>query len=154
MESPPPFRVIGRRRAVLIGLAVVAAGAFVLWLGLGWAERYGEYLAGLENLPSEQASAELARQLKRLAIAQIAPLALFCGYMLWYAHRAIRTQSLPPAGSWIVAGQRIRRGADAVRIARLLLVLAAALLIIGAAEVAYVWRIAVELARAGAPGSI
>jgi hypothetical protein len=152
MEPAKTFKVLSRPQAAAIVTGILALGAVVLWLGLEWVDTYMARFDELQRTDPDSAVAAIIIHLKMLATLQILPLTAFSGFMLWYCGRAITTRSMPPAGAWIVEGQRIVTGAGAVRNSRVLLGLTAALALLGALEIAYVYYIAVSLQNgAGMP---
>jgi len=145
METLPPFRVLTRLQAVALLAAITVVGAFVLWLGLEGVDVYLERLEALRQTNPEAAIAATIIHLKILAVIQILPLTALSAFMIWYSRRVIATQSMPPAGAWIIEGQRVRTGAAATRNARLLLTLTGGLVLVGCAEIAYLYFIATSL---------
>ena len=145
MESTPPYRILTKLQAVGLVAGILALGGVVVWLGMRWVARYTARFDALRLTDPEAANVALILHLKILAIVQILPQTAFSGFMIWYCGRAIATQSMPPRGAWVVEGQRIRTGPGAVRNARVLLALTAALAFLGALEIAYVYYIAIRL---------
>jgi hypothetical protein len=150
MEPAPPFKVLSKPQAAAIVAGILTLGAVVLWLGLEWVDTYLARLDELRRTDPDAAVAAIIIHLKILAILQILPLTAFSGFMIWYCGRAIATRSMPPAGAWIVEGQRILTGAAALRNSRVLLGLTAALALLGTLEIAYVYYIAVSLQHGAA----
>ena len=142
-----PFRVITKRQAASIVLAILALGAVVYWIGQRWVDIYLARIDALRFSDPRAAAAAITIHLKILACIQMLPLTAFCGFMVWYCRRAISSESLPPAGAWIVEGQRIKTGAEAVRTSRYLLGLTAGLAVVGSAGVAYLYYLALSLQR-------
>jgi hypothetical protein len=147
MTNDPDYRVLSRRRAGLIVAALLGIAAAVFWTALRYAEDFAARLGTLQRTNPEAALASVVLQLKLLALVQILPLIAFSIFMAWYCRRAYASESMPPAGAWIVEGQRIRLGADAIRTARLLLGLTAAMASLGAVEIGYVYYLALSLQR-------
>lgn len=150
MQHEPEFRVLSKSQAAALLVASVALCSLGLWFALDWLEAYQTRIAALDALPVDDAIAAVTFHVRVLAIAQALVLAAFCGFMLWYCRRAIQTQSMPPAGAWIIAGQRVRTGPDAIRAARLLLALTAAIAVLGAFEMAYLFYVVEALRDAAA----
>jgi hypothetical protein len=150
VDPAAQYRVISRARLALIAVPVIAVGALVVWSAPDLVEVYTERFLDVDNLPAEQALEVLAQQLKIIAIAQLVPLVAFSGFVIWYSRQAIRTRSLPPVGSWVLEGQRIRTGSDAIRVARILIALATAMVVVGAAAALFMWRLALDVQGAGA----
>ena len=145
MSSLTPYRVLSRLQALAVVAVLVAFGGIVTWLGLRWMELHFAQLDALQQSSPRAALAAMVIDLKIMALVQILPLTAFSGFMIWYARRAIESQSLPPAGGWVVEGQRISTGAAAIRTARILLGLTALLTLVGAAEIGFVYYIATTL---------
>lgn len=145
MEPAPPFRILTKPQAAVLVAGILMLGGIVLWIGLEWVDVYMERFDELRRTNPEAAAAALILHLKILAIVQVIPLTAFSAFMTWYCSRAIATRSMPPAGAWIIEGQRIRTGANAVFNARVLLGLTATLAVVGTLEIAYVYYIAISL---------
>jgi len=148
MDALPPYRIMTRPQAAALFCAIAALGAAVVWVSNIWIGNYLEHIDSLRRTSPQAALAAMIVHLKILALIQIPPLAAFTAFMIWYARRAIDSQSLPPVGAWIVAGQRIRTGDDAVRYARILLALTSVIAVAGTIAIIYVYVVAVSL---GAP---
>jgi hypothetical protein len=152
MDVLPPYRVMTRLQAFLILGAIVTVGAVAVWLGSAWIDASLARMEDLQRSSPNEAVETMISHLKLLALVQLPPLIAFCAFMVWYCRRAIATQSLPPAGSWIVEGQRIRTGASAVRNARIALALTGVIAIAGILAAVYVYAIATSLQdRAAGP---
>ncbi len=151
MDSLPNFRVLSKAQAFGVIAGILLLGGIVLWLGLHGIEAHFERLDALQQSDPRAAMAAMVIDLKIMALVQILPLIAFSSFMIWYCRRAIESQSLPPAGGWVVEGQRIVTGAAAVRNARLLLGLTGVLAIAAAAEIAFIYYIATTL-QARVPG--
>lgn len=145
MDVVPPYRVMTRLQAFLILGAIFAVGALVVWLGTAWIDGYLARMDALQNSNPQEAVETMITHLKVLAVVQLPPLLALCAFMVWYCSRAIATQSLPPAGSWIIEGQRIRTGASAVRNAWIALALTGVIAIAGIVATVYVYMIAASL---------
>jgi len=145
MDALPPYRVMTRLQAAAFIAAVIALGAAVVWLCNAWIANHLENIDALRRTNPQAGIAAMSTHLKVLALIQIPPLVAFTAFMIWYARRAIDSQSLPPVGAWIVAGQHVHTGADAVRRARILLALTGVIAVIGAIAIVYVYVIAVSL---------
>jgi len=135
-------RVLSRPKAAAFVVVLLAVVAALLWLAMDWIDAYQRYMSGLQASSPELAVTVLANHLRLFSILQAVPLWLFAAYLAWHAHKGIRTESMPPLGSWIVEGQRIRTGRQAVRIAQFLIVLAALLAIAAVAAAVLLWNIA------------
>jgi hypothetical protein len=118
MKDSAGYRVIERKKfAVIIAvmLCVVAVGVwFVLDLLAEYAERLEE-LAAVEPLDG---AARLTQQVRTLAILNGIVLSSLSMLFIGHGLRGWRTASMPPKGSWILAGQRTWSGESAVRIAK------------------------------------
>jgi hypothetical protein len=145
MDVMPPYRVMTRLQALLILGAILAVGALVVWLGTAWIDGYLARMDSLQISNPEEIVETMITHLKVLAVFQLLPLLALCGFMVWYCSRAIATRSLPPPGSWIVEGQRIRTGASAVRNAWIALALTGVIAIAGIVATIYVYAIAASL---------
>jgi len=145
MDALPPYRVMTRPQAAALFGAIAALGATLVWLSNMWIRSHLEHIDALRRTSPQAAIAAMITHLKILALIQVPPLAAFTAFMIWYARRAIDSQSLPPVGAWIVVGQRVRTGVDAVRYARILLALTGVIAVAGAIAIIYVYVVAVSL---------
>jgi hypothetical protein len=145
MTDSAGYRVLTRRQLVL-GLAAVAALlALALWLGIRWSEAYAATISRLVQASPEAAAATLERDLRVLAAVNGAAAWAVAGFLVWQGRRALRARMLPPPGSWIVEGQRLRTGREAVAASRLLIFLAGALALLGAGLSVLLWSVAGRL---------
>lgn len=134
-----------RLQAFLILGAILAVGALAVWLSSSWIDGYLARMDALQRTNPNEAVETLITHLKVLALIQLPLIVAFCAFMVWYCSRAIATQALPPAGSWIVEGQRIRTGASAVRNAWIALALTGVIAIASIVAAVYVYAIATSL---------
>lgn len=145
MDVLPPYRVITRFQAYTMVAVIFALGALAVWLSTVWLDGYLARMDAVMRSNAQEAADSMVAVLKVIAFIHVAPLFAFCAFMLWYCRRAIATQSLPPAGSWIVEGQPIRTGASAVRSAWIALALTGIVAIAGIAASVYIYSLASSL---------
>ncbi|MDJ0700758.1 MAG: hypothetical protein QNJ07_12950 [Woeseiaceae bacterium] len=136
-----PYRVVSRKTAILLIVLVIGLGAIAVSLGLGWVETYSDEMAELVDTDPDQARIKLVRDLKIVAVATGAFTCALAAFLVWYGIRSLGTGSMPPKDSWIVEGQKIRTGPDAVFSAKLLLVSSAVIILLGIAAAAMLWRL-------------
>lgn len=142
MSGTENHRVLSRPAAMTIAAITLALGAALVWAGMLWVESYGERISVLQAMSPEEAAAKLTRDLKALAIGFFIALGAASATLGWYCLKAMRSQSMPPTGSWIVHGQYVRRGREA-QIAAWMLMAVAGLLALAAIVSSYLlWRLA------------
>jgi hypothetical protein len=144
----------GRRRAIGIRLAVIA-GAVAL--GLALQQVLGARLAEINALAQSdviRARAELAGILRVVALGLFGLTGGLGFAMFASGRRALREGRFPPSGAWSFGAMRQVTGPRALRLARLSIALAAALVVCSLAGGALTWYMASVLlaCRAGAAG--
>ena len=120
---------------------VVGVCGLALWAGLSGVELYAEQMSRPIDTGPEQAQAKMVRDVRLLAVASGAFASASAAFLFWYGLRSLRTRSMPPKGSWVVEGQRIRTGPDAVVRAKLLLTASVALCLLGIVAAVMLWRL-------------
>ncbi len=135
------YRVIARPRAAAIIAAVAAMGALAVWLGAGWTETYAERMGALFDRDPDQARAALVRDVRIIAVVTAALMLVLAAWLCRYGIKGVRTRAMPPAGSWIVDGQRIWTGDAAVLRAKVMLAASGILLLLGLVAAAMMWRL-------------
>ncbi len=130
---------------------VVATCALAVWFGLTWVELYSDRLSELIDSSPEEARAKMLRDAKVIAVAAGASLSALAAFLFAYGLRSFRTQSMPPRTAWVLEGQKIWTGPDAVFRAKLLLAVSGALCLLAIVAAAMLWRLPGTLLDAG-PG--
>ena len=137
------YRVLNRKQAAALIVVVVVVGALILWYGTGWVDGFSERMSELIAADPDKAAAELAKQLRIVSVLNgifSFALALF---MSWYGFRGIRTESMPPVGSWVMEGQRrIRTGPGAVMISKVMVAAGVLVALLGVASSLVLWQLA------------
>ncbi|MDX1594121.1 MAG: hypothetical protein R3298_07725 [Gammaproteobacteria bacterium] len=102
----PAYRVISRRSAAFVLLVLVVLGAAAVFLvnqlGEAWV---ASFQARLDENP-ELAAAWLGERLRWFFLVAPAFPSIAALLVIWQGVRTLRTGYSPPAGAWIVAGQR------------------------------------------------
>jgi hypothetical protein len=145
MTGTEGYKVVSRPMAITIAAIALAIGAALVWAGMVGVESYGERISVLQAISPEEAATQLARDLRVLAIAFLIVLGGLSGVLGWYCRRALRSQSMPPIGSWIVQGQYVRHGNEARAAAWVLLALAGMLGIAALLSAWLLWRLAATI---------
>lgn len=143
------YRIIPRRRAVFFAVLLLLVLASVVWIATGWVEDYERYITELQAVSREEALSVLRNHVRIFALGQAAPIWVLACFLIWQSYRAIGTQSLPPLGSWIIEGQRIRSGTAAVRIAWLTIALAVLLVTASTGTAIVTWNLAESFQSVG-----
>ena len=134
-------------RQTAIGLMVLVAGlgALVVWLGSVWVELYTDQISELLDGNPDKARIRIIRDFELIAVATGAIMWLLAAFLLWYGLKGLRTQSMPPRDSWVIEGQRIWTGTDAVFHAKIVLVTSAIFWLLGIVAAVILWRVPVAL---------
>ena len=120
---------------------VAGLGALVVWLGSVWVELYTDQISELLDGNPDKARIRIIRDFELIAVATGA----ITAFLLWYGLKGLRTQSMPPRDSWVIEGQRIWTGTDAVFHAKIVLVTSAIFWLLGIVAAGILWRVPVAL---------
>ena len=125
----------------MLMVVVISLSALAVWFGLIWVESYSDRMSQLIESSPDQALAKLMRDSKLIACAAGVTTSALAAFLFRYGLKSLRTQSVPPKASWVVEGQRIRTGPNAVFHAKLILVMSAILCLLGIVAAAMLWRL-------------
>ena len=92
-----------------------------------------------------QVADRLAFVLTLLAVAGVLPIGFLAGYAAWTATRVVRSGRFPPPGVRILRRGPVREGAQALRAARVLQLVAAVLSLLALGIPVVFWRLAETL---------
>ena len=145
-----PYRIVSRARAAWIGAALLAAATFVVWFVIQKMRASNAEFGALFDQSPEQAALEVVRRVHLYAWIYGGSLLAIAAWIAWMASRAIRSQCMPPPGSWIIAGQRTHVGSAAVRRGRILQYCAGALALLAVGLFATLWKLAAAIEIPGA----
>ena len=113
MEPTGTHRVIKKEQFTRL-LLLIGAGAVAVFGLLSWAA--ARYLDGLEQLAQTDA-AQAAQRISSLAqavlVASVVVALLVGSFLSWYGYRAVRTQTFPPPGTWLIEGRPVHEGSKA-----------------------------------------
>ena len=140
-----PYRTVSRKTAIALMVAVISLGALAVWFGLIWVESYSDRMSQLIESSPDQALAKLMRDSKLIACVAGVTTSALAAFLFWYGLKCLRTQSVPPRESWVIEGQKIRTGPDAVFRAKLLLVMSVILCLLGIVVAVMLWRLPIAL---------
>jgi hypothetical protein len=140
-----PYRVISRATAAWIGAALVALAALVVWYLIQKMRAASLEFGALFDQSPVGAAREIVRRLHFYAWVYGGSLLAIAAWLAWIAVRAIRSQSMPPPGSWIIEGQRTHVGDPALRRGRILLYSALAFALIAVGLFVSLWRLAASI---------
>jgi hypothetical protein len=144
------YRVLPRVRAMAIGIAIVAAATIGAWFAIRWMQESStEFERLLEQTP-EQAALEIVHRLRLYAWLYGGSLLAMAAWIAWMAARIIRTQRLPPPGSWIIEGQRTWEGDAAVKRGKILQIVSVVLALAACGLFAMLWKLAGTIRVPGA----
>lgn len=144
-----PYRVVPRAKAAGIGIGLLVAAVIVVWFAIRWMSASTVEFERLFEQTPEQAAVEIVRRLRLYAWLYGGSLLGIAAWIAWMAARIVRTQRMPPPGSWIVEGQRTWEGAAAVKRGRILRIVAAALALLAGGLFVTLWRLAGTIAVPG-----
>ena len=92
-----------------------------------------------------EAAATLEYLTRTLAILNGIVLSSLTVLMIWHGWSGLRSESMPPKGSWILEGQRTWTGESAVRIAKFKIAAGVLLGVLGVASTLILWEVGVSL---------
>lgn len=144
-----PYRVISRATAAWIGAVLLAVSALVVWFIIQKMRASTIAFGALYDQSPVDAAREIVRRVHLYAWIYGGSLLAIAAWLAWMASRAIRSQCMPPPGSWIIEGQRTHVGDAALRRGRILLTCAGALALIAVGLFATLWRLAATIEIAG-----
>jgi hypothetical protein len=109
-QQQPGYKVLSRRSAAFILLALLLIGAFAVLTAQQLTEAWlVEFQARLDSDP-ELAIDWLRDRLIWLFLLLPVVLTAGAAVVVWQGVQVVRTGFMPPAGAWIVAGQRTHAG--------------------------------------------
>ena len=127
MQDSAEYRVIDRKKFAVIMAVLLSVVAVGVWFRLDRLAEYAEHLEELAASEPVEAAAILTQLLRTLAILNGIVVSLLAMLIILHGWRAWRTASMPPRGSWILAGQRTWTGESAMRIAQFTMTMGALL---------------------------
>ncbi len=136
------YRVLTRAKAAWIGILLLAAAAVIVWFVIQKMRASTADLGVLLDQSPAQATAEVVRRVRIYAWLYGGSLLGIAAWIAWMAMRVIRTERMPPPGSWIIEGQRTYEGSAAARRGRILLYFAGALALLAGGLFVTLWRLA------------
>ena len=139
------YRVVSRRAMLAVLVTGFCGGILALWLSMESLNVYSAWVTELVYSDPERAIIELTADLKLMAAFHGVPIWIAAALLFSYGYRGIQTRSMPPVGSWVVEGQRIRTGSEAVLVAKLMVGAAAVLALLVAGTSLLIWTLADEL---------
>jgi hypothetical protein len=143
------YRVIEKKKAVALVAIGFCVGALIIWIGMGWVDAFSERMSDLVRAAPEKASAQLAKYLRIGAVLNSLLIIGVAFFASWYGFRGIRTESMPPVGSWIVEGQRVHKGPKAIMISKLMVAVSVLMALLAVAGAFILWRLAGQLQSIG-----
>ncbi|MGD2081370.1 MAG: hypothetical protein PVF91_00265 [Chromatiales bacterium] len=144
MTEAARYRRLTRRQTAALVIGVLALGGLAVWGSAGWADAYTAWMSDLVAASPERAAAELQLHLKVLSVAHCAVGWAVAAFVAWYGYRGLRAASMPPPGAWVMEGQRIREGPQAVRVSKILMALGGAIALLSTGISLTLWRLAVR----------
>ena len=145
MQNSTDYKVISRKKfaiSMVILLSIVSVG---VWVSLDRLAEYGEELEELAVTEPLEAAATLEYLTRSLAILNGIVLSSLTVLMIWHGWSGLRSESMPPKGSWILEGQRTWTGESAVRIAKFKIAAGVLLGVLGVASTLILWEVGVSL---------
>lgn len=145
MDEQSEYRVLGKSRAVALFAALSALGAGALWMTLRAIESRTREILEAPGRMTEHAQTDVGALIDLFAWVLAGPLIALAAFVAWTGYRGLAARALPPPGSWIIEGQRIRRGDDAVRASRYLIAMSVVIALMGVFLVVLIHWIARQL---------
>jgi len=137
-----PYRVVPKAKAAGIGIGLLVVAAIVVWSAIRWMNASTVEFERLFEQTPEQAAMEIVRRLRLYAWMYGGSLLGIAAWIAWMAARIIRTQRMPPPGSWIVEGQRTWEGGAAIKRGRCLAYFAGVLALLAVGLFVTLWMLA------------
>lgn len=145
MPESGQYKVIDRRIFALVMVVLLGVVSVAAWLGLDRLADHFEQLEELAGTDPQAAAAAVSRLIRILAIANGIVLSSLAALVIRHGWKGSRTACMPPAGAWILEGQRTWSGAAAVRIARFMMAAGGLLGILALASSLILWKMSHEL---------
>ena len=139
------YRIVSRRAAIASMFLIGCLGGITVWFGLSWVELYSDQISGLIESNPDQARVKTIRDLRVLAVGIGVSMCALAALIFRYGIKGLRTQSMPPRGSWVIEGQRVRTGPDAEFYAKLLLVMSVLLFLLGIVSTTLLWVVSTSI---------
>lgn len=136
---------MSRQAAIGLIVLVAALGALLVWFGSVRVELYADHISELIHRNTDEARKRMIGDFKLIAVASGAVIWLLAAFLFWYGFRGLKTQSMPPRNFWVIEGQRIRTGKDAVFFAKFFLVTSSIFWLLGIVAAVMLWRIPIAL---------
>jgi len=140
-----PYRILSRAQAAGLGVLLLAAAALLVWFVVQKMRATTAELGVLFDQSPEQAAREVVRRVHLYAWIYGGSLLAIATWLAWMASRAIRSQRMPPPGSWIIEGQSTHAGDAAVRRGGIMLACAGILALGAAGLFVMLWRLAATI---------
>jgi len=141
MQDSAEYRVIDRKKFAVVMAVLLSVVAVGVWVSLDHLAEYAEKLEELAAAEPLEAAATLTRLMRTLAILNGIVLSLLAILIIWHGWRGWRTASMPPKGSWILAGQRTWTGKSAMRIAQFTITVGALLGVLALVSSLILWSL-------------
>ena len=125
----------------MIMVALLAALAAPVWLGLDELAEYASRLEELASAEPERAREILTERLRQLAVLNGIVLSALALLIIRHGIRGWRGGFMPPKGAWILEGQRTWSGPPAVRIAQFTVTVGALLGVLAMFSSVVLWRL-------------
>lgn len=141
MQDSVNYKVVDRRKFAVIMAVLVSVAAVGVWVSLDYLAEYREELQELAVTEPLETAATLTQLLRNVAILNGVVLSSLALLIIRHGWSGWRSESMPPRGSWIVAGQRTWTGEAAVRIAKFKIAVGALLAVLAVASSWVLWSL-------------
>jgi len=140
MQDHVKYKVVDRRKFTAIMLLILSAFSVGVWVSLDRIAEYANHLEQLILTKPARGAQTLTEVMQMVAILSGIVLSSFASLVIWHGWRGWRTASMPPAGSWILEGQRTWTGESAKRIAKFTIIVGVLLTVLAAASSLTLWN--------------
>ena len=140
MQAQNTHRVMSRKKAAFIVAVFLSILTLGVWHGLNWVDDSFQRLQELTTAEPVAGGEALSKWLRNLAVVNGIVLSLLAALVIWHGWRGMKTESMPPKGSWILEGQRVWTGLSAMRIAKFTIAVGLLLGLLAVISCLIIWR--------------
>lgn len=139
MHASAKYRVIDRKKFAVAMVVLLSAASVGTWVSLDRTADFAARLAEVVRADPIQGARTVTQVMRFVAILNGIVLSSFAALIIRQGWKGWLTASMPPAGSWVLEGQRTWAGEPAKRIAKFTVVIGALLLILALATSWTLW---------------
>ena len=144
---------MSRKKFAVVMIVLLGVAAIAVWIGLDYVAGYVGQMEEPAAADPAAATAATSKLMRIVAIANGVVLSAFALLIVWHGRRGLRSESMPPTGSWILQGQRTWSGKPAVRIAKFTIAVGVILGVLGIASSSVLWSLGESVMDRAAKGT-